>query len=160
MTELFDLYRDMNKRMIEAQQAALRSGEAMLKAQSGMLKAGRAGVDLQKALAQAARENDEGMMVGAVTHEIAGRRSMLALLFGRQAMAKVERIGDAQAHHTLVEVAAGVDIDHVEAEVPKAADRDRPVDDNAANIELFFLSELHIVRHGMPPKAAPVSRAS
>jgi rubrerythrin len=57
VTELFDLYRDMNKRMLEAQQAALKTGEAMLKAQVGVLKAGKASVDVQKALAQAAEAN-------------------------------------------------------------------------------------------------------
>ncbi len=50
MTELFDLYRDMNKRMLEAQQAALKSGEAMLKM-------GKVAVDTQKAMAQAAQAN-------------------------------------------------------------------------------------------------------
>jgi len=76
----------------------------------------------QQAHAQLAREDHERVVIGAVPHEVARGWPVLALLFRRQAVAEIERVGDAEAKVLRVERARGVDVLHVEAEVTQPPD--------------------------------------
>src|SRR5581483_4639166 len=90
-------------------------------------------------LERALRKEHERVMVGAVAREIADRRPGPALLVLGHALAEVDRIGDAEAEQPAIEVLAALGIGDVDAEVPEAADAERPGHAHAADDVLFRL---------------------
>ena len=70
-------------------------------------------------------EDDEGVVVAAVVHEVA--LGLLDALKGGGAPGEVEGVGDIEAEQGVVEVLAGLHVGDVEAEVAKPAHLEGPV---------------------------------
>ena len=88
-------------------------------------------------------EDDEGVMVAAVVHEVA--LGLLDALEGGGAPGEVESVGDVEAEQGVVEVLAGFHVGDVEAEVAKPTNLEGPVELDAADVIGALLGSCHWV---------------
>ena len=80
------------------------------------------------------REQHEGVMVGAVAHEIAARVADIGVFREPRHARKIERVGGGKAQQIAVELAALGQFLDIEAEMSEPANLERPRQINPADI--------------------------
>ncbi len=108
--------------------------------------------DLRRELAVGAavhdrlREQHHRVMVGAVAHEIAVAVAEPGIFWKPRSAGEIGDVGHRETEQVAVEMARLLDVIDIEPEMPEAADLERPVQQNAADIIAMAVG-----RHQRPP---------